>query len=105
MFDICVQSSAFRTVAKYQSRTIKNASEHISQGRRRTSPMLAKVMLLFDLGIVLKITANVRQPWTDLHDRCFEYLIIRFYYLIIPFEEENKLEPINKKRISKKKIN
>ena len=34
------------------------------------------------------ITADVRQPWTDLHYCSFEYLIIRFDYLIIyiPFD-------------------
>ena len=33
-----------------------------------------------------KVTADVRQPWTNPHDCYFEYLIIHFDYLIIPFD-------------------
>ena len=32
------------------------------------------------------ITADARQPWTDLCDSYSEYLIIYFDYLIIPFD-------------------
>ena len=34
----------------------------------------------------LWFTADVSQPWVDLHGCYFEYLIIRFDYFIIPFD-------------------
>ena len=40
-------------------------------------------------------TADVYQPWTDLYNYYFEYLIIRSDYLITPFDyliiEQNKV--------------
>ena len=38
------------------------------------------------LDSVVEFSADVRQPWTNLHDLYFKYLIIRFDYLIIPFD-------------------
>ena len=32
------------------------------------------------------ITADACQPWTDLRDCYFEYLIIHFDYMVIPID-------------------